>query len=373
MRIFWFAPFLFLLAAGFAPMAYGQSFDCQKAETDTEWAICNTPELGKLDSELATIYRRLLASGKEVPDFRKKVEQMQTSWIHGRRDLCGGDVDCLTTAYNAIQAALNALPPAEAAPAGAQAENTVAPACDGRADTSDPAPAAQFARSVCGNREMLETARRIDDAARALRPKLPGAWRTAFDAQQAAFPGTPNMCPGDDQAKLDQCIATALKQRLVDIQSLAAFLERPVRDCTPAEISVEDSDIGDGGMSQSIAVYLFTYKGSDACVIRGYPAVSVLDGQGRPQPDFIAYSGGTYFSRTPVPPLPVVLSPESRTAWFAVHTASACDPGVGPLKARVALPAAQDWIRTIDYPGPICPKLTFTPAAMISTLLSSVY
>ncbi|WP_273795126.1 lysozyme inhibitor LprI family protein [Brucella intermedia] len=68
-------PALFILALSISQTGYAQSFDCRKAETETEWAVCNTPELGKLDTELAATYRRVRASGYGGSAF--KIDHIQ--------------------------------------------------------------------------------------------------------------------------------------------------------------------------------------------------------------------------------------------------------------------------------------------------------
>ncbi|PRD44856.1 hypothetical protein C5748_05630 [Phyllobacterium phragmitis] len=356
------------------PHAAGaQSFDCRKAETDTEWAICNTPELGKLDTELATTYKQLLTSGGAV-DFRGKVEQMQVSWIHGQRDLCGGNVDCLTRAYNAILTALNGLAPAENSASSADpAGSGVVPDCGTQGSVKDDLlPRAIYAKEICGRADLFQTVRQIDVVAKGLRSKLRRAWQPAFDAQQAAFPNIANMCP-PEAPKLTNCIATAVEQRLQDVENLASVLDKPLPECAASDVTIKDSDLGDAGMSQALNVYLIEYSGTQACMIRGYPAISVIDAKGRPQPGYASYSSSSTMSKLAVPPLPVVLSPKSRTAWFAVHTASACDPGVAPLKVKMALPHSQTWIRTVEFPNAACPSIAVMPVGMISTLLSSIF
>ncbi|WP_309083994.1 DUF4232 domain-containing protein [Chelativorans sp.] len=375
MRISGLIPLLIVpLAVPLSLAAQAQSFDCAKADTDAEWAICNTPELAKLDEELAKTYRQLLDSAKEGSDFRKDVVQLQTSWVHGNRDLCRGDVSCLMDAYNTISAALPALSPDSPANPAQQPAYAIVPDCSAPADVpNNNLSVAAYNKTVCANRELLGKVRQIDGIARQLSSSLPTRWKAAFDAQQSAFAGTPNMCNPDEGPGLERCLAEAIEQRLEDVRNLAAHLEKPLPPCKSSELIIKDSDMGDGGMSQALGVYLLEHGGTDACALRGYPAISVLDGKGTEQPTYADYSGGTYFSNLPVPPLPVILSPTSRTAWFAIHTASACDPSSGPFKVKVALPHSQEWLRTLDFPNATCPQLTVTPIAAMSVLLSSIY
>lgn len=80
-----------LLAVAASPAgAAGPSFDCAKAQTDTEWAICNTPTLAAWDARMAGVYAEF------SPDAPTK--NAQRKWIK-TRNACVGNVDCLMTAY----------------------------------------------------------------------------------------------------------------------------------------------------------------------------------------------------------------------------------------------------------------------------------
>lgn len=69
------------------------SFDCSKAKSTSEVAICADAGLAKLDQELGHAYAARLSSlGPEVEALR--IEQRK--WIKTRNDACGGDVNCLS-------------------------------------------------------------------------------------------------------------------------------------------------------------------------------------------------------------------------------------------------------------------------------------
>jgi uncharacterized protein len=90
------------------------SFDCSKAASQTETAICNDPELSKLDDELGVIYQRAKADAADQNAFK---EQTRAAWqwreAHCRSKAClvdwyaqrkavllklsgsGGDTSCL--------------------------------------------------------------------------------------------------------------------------------------------------------------------------------------------------------------------------------------------------------------------------------------
>ena len=71
-------------------MGQAASFDCNKATTETEKAICADPELSALDERMGEAWARL------SPLFPKA---NQVNWIH-RRDGCAKNPDdghnCLT-------------------------------------------------------------------------------------------------------------------------------------------------------------------------------------------------------------------------------------------------------------------------------------
>lgn len=74
----------------------GPGYDCAKAVTSTERAICGSFELWLEDRALGFIYSvlRNVSSGDE----RTALVQKQRSWI-SQRDRCGSDVDCILDRY----------------------------------------------------------------------------------------------------------------------------------------------------------------------------------------------------------------------------------------------------------------------------------
>ena len=94
-----------LIAALFAMPAQAASFDCARARAADEVAVCRTPALSALDSEMGGLwyaYSRVPMlmggngnRGDEARDFLT------------RRRACGGNVACLTGAYRARIAALH--------------------------------------------------------------------------------------------------------------------------------------------------------------------------------------------------------------------------------------------------------------------------
>lgn len=66
------------------------SFDCTRASTPTEFVICGTPELARLDRRLAEAYSQALAATSDPVSIRAE----QQAWL-GIRNSCGGNAGCL--------------------------------------------------------------------------------------------------------------------------------------------------------------------------------------------------------------------------------------------------------------------------------------
>jgi uncharacterized protein len=71
------------------------SFDCGKASTATEKAICATPSLSMLDRQLATAYKS--ARGRVSAAAGKRILSDQRAWL-AQRDRCGAQTGCLAGA-----------------------------------------------------------------------------------------------------------------------------------------------------------------------------------------------------------------------------------------------------------------------------------
>lgn len=85
--------------------ANAASFDCTKAATPDEKAICATPALSDLDTRMATLYGVRM----EIPMLmgaRGDAQDEQVAWLQTRAQ-CGSDIACLTAAYQTRIAALN--------------------------------------------------------------------------------------------------------------------------------------------------------------------------------------------------------------------------------------------------------------------------
>ena len=96
---------LSLLSAGalllVSPSGHAASFDCAKANSVTEKAICADGKLSKLDSDLSVTWKN--ASDVAIDPAAMKSSQLQ--WLK-LRDACGADISCLSARYNERLAAL---------------------------------------------------------------------------------------------------------------------------------------------------------------------------------------------------------------------------------------------------------------------------
>lgn len=95
-----------LLAFGAAGSASAASFDCGKARTANERAICNDRWLNDQDvrmSQLYDIVRKLVPMGS-----RGAIMDEQTIWLK-QRNGCGADRRCIANAYARRIGQLNAV------------------------------------------------------------------------------------------------------------------------------------------------------------------------------------------------------------------------------------------------------------------------
>ena len=100
-----------LLAAlcGFTVLASpvgAASFNCGKATTPDEIAICRTPSLSDLDMQMATLYGMRM----QIPMLmgaKGAAQDEQRAFLQSRA-ACGSSVACITSAYQQRIAALNA-------------------------------------------------------------------------------------------------------------------------------------------------------------------------------------------------------------------------------------------------------------------------
>ena len=93
------------------------SFDCKKARSWSEKAVCNDSNVAKLDVQMAKLYRttRAKVSGSQ----RKTLKNAQLAWLR-KRERCNGAADasrCLVRVYKTRIVELAAATPAGQGPA----------------------------------------------------------------------------------------------------------------------------------------------------------------------------------------------------------------------------------------------------------------
>lgn len=96
---------LLLAVALCCPLAASAaSFDCKKAASADEKAICANLSLNDKDVKMVTQYDFL--KGLFAMGARGELQDQQREWLKTRRQ-CGGSVSCLNRAYDARLSQLN--------------------------------------------------------------------------------------------------------------------------------------------------------------------------------------------------------------------------------------------------------------------------
>ena len=91
-----------LMLAATSASASAASFDCKKAKTQVEKAICEDPRLSKLDEELAVTYRDAMSKAERTEKI--KLRKGQTDWLKAR-NACK-DKLCIEVMYRTRNAML---------------------------------------------------------------------------------------------------------------------------------------------------------------------------------------------------------------------------------------------------------------------------
>jgi uncharacterized protein len=95
---------ILLLAGAGVAHAHVASFDCAKASTRAEKAVCASPTLGAKDVTLAAYFQLLLrlkpaAAGMAYREFDDMLRSDQRQWLK-ERDACEADAACLEHVYD---------------------------------------------------------------------------------------------------------------------------------------------------------------------------------------------------------------------------------------------------------------------------------
>jgi uncharacterized protein YecT (DUF1311 family) len=94
LRLFAFAFAALVIAI---PVSAAPSFNCAKAKTITEKAICDIPNLQWTDRQMARLYKLALT---QKPQLRRPIRAGQRSFLN-LRDACRDDSDCIERTYRA--------------------------------------------------------------------------------------------------------------------------------------------------------------------------------------------------------------------------------------------------------------------------------
>lgn len=101
----WRARAVALLVLAWPLLGHAASFDCAKAASSAEKAICSNGSLSKLDNDLSLAWRKASRRGSDAAAL--KVTQQR--WLKVR-DACGDDDGCLGDRYRERLASLNGTP-----------------------------------------------------------------------------------------------------------------------------------------------------------------------------------------------------------------------------------------------------------------------
>lgn len=115
------------------------SFNCAKARTLVEHAICNSADLARLDQALADAYRAQSATLNS--QGRTSLKAQQKNWL-ASRDSCGSDATCLAQSISSRIAVLGGTLPPQSIVAQDSVTARVAPAMDGQDQATDALEAA---------------------------------------------------------------------------------------------------------------------------------------------------------------------------------------------------------------------------------------
>lgn len=101
--------FLAIVILIFASASHAASFDCAKASTFVEKAICSETQLSELDDLLMRKYKQALATATDA----NALKTQQRAWLFGVRNKCQ-DSACIMRVYSERLIALNSITPSNA-------------------------------------------------------------------------------------------------------------------------------------------------------------------------------------------------------------------------------------------------------------------
>ena len=86
-----------VLTVSSAQAASHPSFNCRSADHVTEYAICSSYWLAKLDRRMAHWYRKAMVRARHF-DYARAERNEQRAWLH-QRNACGGYKKCIARKY----------------------------------------------------------------------------------------------------------------------------------------------------------------------------------------------------------------------------------------------------------------------------------
>jgi uncharacterized protein len=86
-----------LIVIGSISSVSAASFDCKRASTEIEKAICANPEMSALDEKMASSYQHLI---KACNDSSNTIKANQIKWLKNTAENCATEVGCLKAQYS---------------------------------------------------------------------------------------------------------------------------------------------------------------------------------------------------------------------------------------------------------------------------------
>ena len=195
------------------------SFDCALASSRIENAICASPKLSKLDSDLEPSYLSVLGDSKNP----EAIKAAQRTWLKDTRDQCQ-DEACLVTVYQQRIAALDSVASKEFLDAKANVE----------AEEQGDANAEADAKLAAAEKERMEAEQAAASAAQAKKLAEQAA-ASAAQAQKLIDEAAAEARHSADQQRLLQIAGGSAALCLLFILAAWLWMRRRKKDVKPAD------------------------------------------------------------------------------------------------------------------------------------------
>ncbi|MCB1405578.1 MAG: DUF1311 domain-containing protein [Rhodobacteraceae bacterium] len=241
-----------------ATMAVAQpSFDCGRASTATEHAICRSSTLSRLDSEMAAIYTAQRRSRSEAQ--RAQLSREQGAWLR-ERNACGGNTGCLDRAMRDRIATLGGASRQAPRPPAASPSFS----CSGSLNSSE--------RAICDVPELARLDWALHDAYQRARSRQSSSGQRVLRDQQLAWLRSRNRCGADAG-----CLARAMIERSAALEPQTVS-RQPTARTQPTTRAQPDTTCRTDGLGFNVCV-LTRNPGALALGILG--AMALLSGASR--------------------------------------------------------------------------------------------